>query len=349
MNVLKLLLYPFAVLYDLVTRIRNYLYDKGHKRVVIFKTNVIAVGNLNVGGSGKTPMIEYLITLLKDRYNVVTLSRGFRRETKGFRITNDSDTARSVGDEPYQLYRKFGQEVKVAVGEKRASAIPSILSEFQNTDVILLDDAFQHRSVKPGLNILVTEYSNPFYSDMVIPSGRLRESRHGASRADVIVVTKCRKNLSSEEQKSIESKVKEYAGEDKPVFFSEIEYRSPVSFGSQTSWSDQIVLVSGVAKAKSILEFCSANHNVVRHFDFPDHHHYTVEDLDKVEAFCKSLNGPFSILTTEKDMVKLIHDSFGTYLQRMPWFYIPIRQAFSEGGMKFDKIVLDAVTSASRD
>src|SRR5882757_6102445 len=167
MKVIRLLLYPFAALYNLATRFRNYLYDIGHKPSFQFDTPVIAIGNLNVGGSGKTPMVEYLIALLKKDFKVATLSRGYRRETKGYRIATESDTVRQIGDEPMQLFRKFGKNINVVVGEDRVFAIPNILQEFPETNVILLDDALQHRSVRAGLSILVTEYSHPFYRDFI--------------------------------------------------------------------------------------------------------------------------------------------------------------------------------------
>src|SRR4051812_38727618 len=197
MKIVRLLLYPFAVLYNLVTRLRNHLYDIGHKPAFQFETPVITIGNLNVGGSGKTPMVEYLVELLKKDFKVATLSRGYRRETKGYRTATDSDTVRHIGDEPMQLFRKFGKDINVIVGEDRVFAIPNILHDFPETNVILLDDALQHRSVRARLSILVTEYSHPFYNDFVLPFGRLREARRGASRSDIVVVTKCVEGISA--------------------------------------------------------------------------------------------------------------------------------------------------------
>ncbi len=342
MKILRFLLYPFAALYNLATTIRNYLYDIGHKPSFHFDTPVITIGNLNVGGSGKTPMVEYLISLLKDDFKVATLSRGYKRETRGYRTASESDSVRNIGDEPMQLYRKFGKEINVVVGEDRVFAIPNILHEFPDTNVIILDDALQHRSVQPKLSIMVTEYSRPFYKDFVLPFGRLREARRGARRSDIVVVTKCETRIPDDQRKLVTREIQRYAG-SKPVFFSSIQYGDVRPIGKQTDLSRDIILVSGIAKADSLKQFCHSRYNVVKHFDFGDHHRYTQGDLEAVESFCKSVTGPVSIITTEKDMVKIVEPAFKPYLERRPWFYIPIQQVFVEDGLKFDKLVRAAL------
>ena len=348
MKILKLLLYPFAALYNLVMRFRNYLYDIGHKPSFQFNTAVVAVGNLTVGGSGKTPMIEYLIQLLKAKYGVATLSRGYKRDTKGYRKAQRTDTARSLGDEPFQLFRKFGDEINVFVGEDRAFAIPHILQESPQTDVILLDDALQHRSVKPQVTILVTEYSNPFYRDFVLPFGRLREARVGASRSDLVVVTKCNPATMPAQKDEMTSQINRYAG-PKPIFFSCVEYDSPRSIGAHQTLSKNVILVSGIAKTQPLTEYCFSNYNVLKHFKFPDHHRYSRKDLAMIESFCKSQTFPFSIITTEKDMVKLIAPEFKQFLDQWSWFYMPIRQVFLQDGLKFDALIFAAVTPAVKN
>src|SRR5258706_3745257 len=204
------LLFPFSILYDLVTRIRNRLYDIGHKKSFRFETTVVGVGNLNVGGSGKTPMIEYLVKLLLPQHKVATLSRGYGRKTSGLRFATKSDTADTLGDEPFQFFRKFDHEVLVTVGEDRAYAIPNILLHRPLTDIILMDDAFQHRAVDPQLSILLTDYRQPFYSDWVLPAGNLREARAGAHRSDVVVITKCPGDTPPETCIAIEKSVQRY-------------------------------------------------------------------------------------------------------------------------------------------
>ncbi|CAN5334593.1 tetraacyldisaccharide 4'-kinase [soil metagenome] len=345
-KILKLLLYPFAALYNLGTAIRNYLYDIGHKSSFEFETTVITVGNLNVGGSGKTPMVEYLIQLLKKNFALATLSRGYRRQTKGYRIAESSDTARSIGDEPFQLFRKFGNEIKVVVGEDRVFAIPNILQEFPDTNVILLDDALQHRSVKPQLCVLVTDCAHPFYKDFVMPFGRLRESRRGSRRSDIIVVTKCKESLSLKEQEEMALAIQQYAGE-KPVFFTGIRYHKPQPVGSQELLTQNVILVSGIAKNESLKVFCHSNYTILKHFNYPDHHPYTVNDMIEIEAFCKIQSQPFSIITTEKDMVKLLAPELKPYLTSLPWFYLPIEQFFLQHGLKFDDLIFRAVKNAA--
>jgi len=341
-KIVKLLLYPFAVLYDLVTRIRNHLYDIRQKPSFQFDREIIVVGNLNVGGSGKTPMIEYIVRLLKDQFLIATLSRGYKRQTKGFRIAQSTDSARSIGDEPFQLFRKFGSQVNVTVGEDRVFAIPFILQEFPETDAILLDDAFQHRSVRPHLSILVTDYAHPFYNDFLMPMGYLREARSGAKRADVIVVTKCDESLSNDRKISISNEIKNYA-DSKPVFFSAIRYVEPVQAGNQIIVEKNIVLVSGIANTTQFEEFCKSNYTVIKHFNYSDHHSYSVHDLNEIELFCKSQSQPISIVTTEKDYVKFLLPDLKHFLDRLPWFYLPIEQYFLEDGAKFDALILRSV------
>ncbi len=342
MKIVRLLLYPFAALYNLATTIRNYLYDIGHKSSFQFDTPVITIGNLNVGGSGKTPMVEYLISLLKQEFKVATLSRGYRRETKGYRMASESDTVRQIGDEPMQLFRKFGKDINVVVGEDRVLAIPNILHEFPETNVILLDDALQHRSVRPKLSILVTEFARPFYKDFVLPFGRLRESRRGARRSDIIVVTKCSDDIPAEKKQSMVREIQRYAGA-KPVFFSSIQYGKMQPIGNGAVPGKEIVLVSGIAKADSLMHFCRSHYKIVKHFDFGDHHRYNSNDLKAIEDFCRSHSSTVSIVTTEKDMVKLIEPGLRSHLERLPWFYVPIHHVFVEDGLKFDKLVRAAV------
>jgi tetraacyldisaccharide 4'-kinase len=336
----KILLWPFAVLYDGVTRVRNHLYDIGHKRSFKFETVVISVGNLNVGGSGKTPMIEYLVRLLGDKYSLAILSRGYGRKTKGFRLANDQDDAKTLGDESYQYYRKYGKSVAVCVGEERALAIPTILNERHETQVILLDDAFQHRSVRPQFSILLTEYYNLFSQDYLLPMGRLRESRSGAKRADVVVVTKC--FFPVNEEKEVAS-LKKYAG-DKPVFFSGFEYKSVVPFAVGNAVGKKVILVSGIANTSFLFGYVATYYEVMHHFEFGDHHPYGKDDIEKIESMKKKL-GADSILTTEKDMVKLITPSLKNMMTEKDWFYLPVETKFLKGGSEFDKMVLEMVES----
>lgn len=210
---------PFSILYKLVMQFRNHLYDIEYKAVFHFNTKVISVGNLSMGGTGKTPFVEYILRFLIEKgysNKVATLSRGYGRKTKGFRIANNEDSPKTVGDEPFQIYQKFRNEAVVSVGEDRVLAIPSIIYEHPENEIIVLDDAYQHRSVKPNFSILLTDFSSLFYDDYVLPSGTLRESRKGAKRADVVIVTKCPLDLGKTEQEKIKERIEKYS--DKEVF-----------------------------------------------------------------------------------------------------------------------------------
>jgi tetraacyldisaccharide 4'-kinase len=336
MFILQYLLWPFALLFDVITRIRNYLFDIGYKKSFEFNSIVISVGNLNVGGSGKTPMVEYLIRLLSDRFQLATLSRGYGRKTRGTRVSTATDSAQTIGDEPFQLFRKFSHQVKVVVGEERALAIPSILHEFPDVQVILMDDAFQHRTVKPQFSILVTDYQKPFYNDFLLPFGRLRESKKGAGRADVVVVTKAN-GISEKEMGEMTRKIQQHAG-NRPVFFSGLKYLEPLPIHHQMSIERKVILVSGIAKNSYFEQEVLRLFEVARHFRFEDHHAYAAEDIQRIQQCASHLNIN-SILTTEKDMVKLIAPQLLPLLTKK-WFYLPVQLAFLKDGIHFDKMVI---------
>ncbi|MEJ1240139.1 tetraacyldisaccharide 4'-kinase [Chryseolinea sp. T2] len=341
MSVLRFLLFPFSIIYHVITSIRNRLYDTGSRPSARFDLPVISIGNLAVGGTGKTPLTEYLIRLCTRDHNVATLSRGYGRTTRGFRITNPTDSARTVGDEPFQFFSKYGDRVTVTVGEERAMAIPMILEEHPKTDVILLDDAFQHRQVTPSLSILLTDCYRPFYEDYLLPAGRLRESRSGAARADVVVVTKCPEELSDEAMMNMEHSIRKYV--DKPVFFTHIRYGPPVPYSRQEKvMRDNVIAVSGISNPKPFLGFARNNFSVVRELTFGDHHDYQQADVDKLERLLKQ-HPQASILTTEKDKVKLASPEFAEQVNRLSLFYIPIEVRFNKNGQDFDELVLNSL------
>ena len=343
MMLLRILLFPFTLLYDAITRFRNHLYNIGYKHSFRFDVPLIGVGNLNVGGSGKTPMIEYLIKLLMPGNNISILSRGYGRLTRGLRFANDKETARTIGDEPLQFFRSFKDKVNVVVCEDRAFAIPTILQEFPETSLVLMDDSFQHRAVNPQLNILLTEYALPFYKDYVMPFGKLREARIGSCRADIIVVTKCNSKISDSEMKDITLTINGISG-DKPVFFSAIQYGNPISFGGNfTTATPDIILVSGIANHNSFENYARTKFNVIKHFAYKDHHRYTKDELANIKEFLLALGKPISILTTEKDMVRLVDLEFSEIVSGLPWFYIPIESVLLKDGSEFDNLVRQAI------
>jgi len=318
---------PFSLLYKWVMQFRNYLYDIEHKPAFEFDNLVISVGNLSVGGTGKTPFIEYLIRYFNKRHagiSLSTLSRGYGRKSKGFLLANNQSTASQIGDEPYQIYMKFGEHIKVAVCEDRVLAVPSILLEHPDNQVVLLDDAFQHRSIKPNFSVMLTDYHRPFYNDYVLPAGLLREGRVGAKRADVIIITKCPPELDQKHREVMQAKVNNYAPEAK-VYFSGIKY-GPIAPIEEQKIKNNIILLTGIANTFTLEEHLEKGFTIKDHIKFPDHHQFTVKELEEVAHKAQSYNA--DIITTEKDWVRIIGDPalFQTVEGRL--FYQPMMVQF---------------------
>ncbi|WP_295338271.1 tetraacyldisaccharide 4'-kinase [Flavobacterium sp.] len=338
MTWLRKLLYPIAVLYGFITSIRNYLYDKGILKSHAFDVPIIAVGNLSVGGTGKTPQIESLIRLLSPYYKVATLSRGYKRKSKGFILADVHSNAEQLGDEPYQYFKKFPQ-IQVAVDADRRNGITQLLAQKDKPEVILLDDAFQHRKVKAGFYILLTAYDDLFCDDWMLPTGNLRESRSGAERADMIIVTKCPNTISEIAQEKIRQKI----GLDKPIFFSFVDYDNKIY---NTSGSLEVsvikkqakVLLAGIAKPKPFFDFLKTENDSV--ITYPDHHHFTESDI---EAIKKQANEKI-IITTEKDFVRLEAE-----ILRKQLYYLPIKSQLISNSAAFDEIILDYVGTSTRN
>lgn len=336
----RILLFPFSLLYGLVVITRNYLYDKNILKSVSFNLPIIAVGNLSVGGTGKSPMVEYLLTLLKDKNEVATLSRGYKRKTKGYALADAETTAFEIGDEPMQFHRKF-PDVAVAVGEERIVAIPQLLQDRPETNVIILDDAFQHRIIKPGFNILLTECGNLFTEGFFLPMGDLRDQKSSYKRADVIVVTKCPSNLSQDEKNSIKKEIDPLPNQK--VFFTTIEYGNTyhIITAAQkpvTSY-DQVLLVCGIANPTPLKNYLSRYAQNYKQLSFSDHHIFTIQDLNEIKKKFKGINADEKmIITTEKDAVRLM--KFKEELVSMPVYALPVKHRFLFGeGMQFDGIV----------
>ncbi|MBS1655535.1 MAG: tetraacyldisaccharide 4'-kinase, partial [Bacteroidetes bacterium] len=249
----RILLLPFSLLYWLVIKIRNWMYDKNIFRSASFGLPLICVGNLSVGGTGKSPMVEYLVNVLKDKFNVTTLSRGYKRKTKGYALADENSTALDIGDEPMQFHLKF-PDVPVAVGEERIEAIPQLLHDKPGTEVVILDDAFQHRAVKAGLNILLTDYNNLFTRDFFLPTGDLRDLKSGYKRAEVIVVTKCKPDLSMTEKNKIIKEIDPLP--EQQIFFTAIEYGGLYNMVSQEKRTitskTEVLLITGIANPRPL-------------------------------------------------------------------------------------------------
>lgn len=325
MNSIRYLLFPFSIVYGWITSSRNFLFDKGILKSYSFDIPIIAVGNLSVGGTGKTPQIEYLIRLVSDNYKVATLSRGYKRKSTGFILADETSNAEMLGDEPFQFYKKF-PKIQVAVDADRKNGIDKLLSQTQKPEVILLDDAFQHRRVTAGFYILLTSYDDLYCNDFMLPTGNLRENRNGAKRANLIIVTKCPKDLSSEMQNTIRNQI----GLDKDIFFTYIDYDEKIySINKQLNVSaikgSEKILIAGIAKPESFFNYLKSKNTTT--MAFPDHHNFTETDTKEIQ----NKAGNNLIITTEKDFVRL-----NGKLPQEQLFYLPIKSSFINNASVFD-------------
>ncbi len=324
---------------------RNLLYDLELLKSVKYNLPVISVGNLTVGGAGKTPHVEYLIELLKDYLNVATLSRGYKRKSKGFKFVQIQDSVLASGDEPLQYKKKY-PEMVVAVSESRALGIPEIVKNYPSTNVILLDDAFQHRAIEPGLNILLTDYSNLYVDDLLLPAGRLREWRSAAQRADIIVVTKCPFDSDMIDKNGIIQRLN--ITESQKVFFSYYKYGDPyymynANYRVKLAQVESIVLVSAIAKLDYLMEYLDTHVETVSNFKFEDHHIYTEHEVSLLaQAHQENVSEKKLILSTEKDATRL--DLHRKYLldKKLPVYILPVKVAFHYAeGRTFDDYIKD--------
>jgi tetraacyldisaccharide 4'-kinase len=345
-NVLiKLLLAPVSLLYGLGVSLRDFFYRQGLLKGVEFNLPVISVGNLSLGGAGKTPHIEYLVRLLKDYLNIATLSRGYMRKTKGYLLVHTRANAEQVGDEPLQFKRKF-PDITVAVSESRAFAIPKLLMDRPNTQVILLDDAFQHRSVKPGLNILLTEFRRPFTRDYLLPSGRLREWRGAYERADIIIVSKCPRDIAPEDKDALAEEIRPLAHQR--LYFSYYDYYQPYfilnpGYVTQLQPDWDVLLISAIANTEYLVDYLNEQVNSVTVLEYEDHHYFSKYDVAHLKATFDNLESSKKlILTTEKDAMRLeLHRQYLAE-NRLPVFALPVDVKFHfDEGPKFDQDVKD--------
>lgn len=332
---LIILLFPFALIFWVITTIRNFLYDSNILRSVRFDLPVICVGNLSVGGTGKSPVTEAIIRiLLAQKFKVATLSRGYGRQTSGFLTADKTMTSEDIGDEPLQFSEKF-PEVMVCVCENRVEGVKRLLIKETKPEVIVLDDAFQHRKIHAGLNILLTQYSKLYINDYILPSGSLRECRTGASRAQIIIVTKCPENLSEDERNFIRTKIKPKKNQE--VIFSFIRYKNPVSFFTRSEIltadlaGKKLVVFSGIAGAQPMLQYLAEFDPDLINMSFPDHHSYSGKDFEKIlNKFINIADGNKLIITTEKDYIRLKHKTFIKDHKEIPLYYLPIEMEFFE-------------------
>lgn len=333
------LLIPFSWIYALITTVRNKLFDQGVLPSTPYSTPIISVGNITVGGTGKTPLTEYLIELLQTHYQVALLSRGYGRKTKGVIIANDSATYESIGDEPMQMKQKFA-DLMVTVAEKRTLGVETLLNQTPPPQIIIMDDAYQHRYVQPGLSILVTDYHRPMWKDFCFPAGNLREPMSGSERSQIVVVSKCPKNLTPDEVQLIEKRLK--IKPHQKIFFSYIDYDEPQQLTSSSSVinfedalrnsKSPLTLVAGIGNPKPFFKQAEIYDVPIRTMQFKDHHHFTAFDINKIEKSSLYPNGKRGlILTTEKDAVRLAASKHLTQeLAQLIW-YVPIKPRFLMG------------------
>lgn len=341
MHYLRLLLLPFSFLYGFIIWIRNKLYDTGFFSSHRFNLPVISIGNLAIGGAGKSPMAEYIIRLLKDHYKVAVLSRGYKRETKGFRLVDVADTASSAGDEPLQFKRKF-TNITVAVAEKRVEGIEQLQKEH---DVIILDDAFQHRAVTPGLSILIFDYTRLSDFLFILPAGNLREPFHNRKRADVLVISKCPESLSEIEMQEIRKRVDPF--KHQRLFFSYLKYGDIISVNSGKDEPLSVItaqttvfLVTGIANPIPLLNKLKTFTGHIIHYNYPDHHVFSIKNIIKlVEEFNGCASAAKLILTTEKDAQRLLAPTLLELLRELPVYYLPVETKIYPEEEKFNYLI----------
>lgn len=348
-------LLPLSWLYGLGVKFRNMLFEIGILHSESFDVPVISVGNITVGGTGKTPHVEYLIELLKDKAKVAVLSRGYKRRTRGFVIADDNATAKTIGDEPLQMKRKYGDDITVAVDRKRCHGIRQLTSDEDGIDVILLDDAFQHRYVKPGVNILLVDYHRLIIYDKLLPAGRLREPLSGKNRADIVIVTKCPHDLKPMEFRVITKAMNLYPFQR--LFFTCLEYRNitPV-FGSGELSLDSIgkdchiLLLTGIASPQQMIEDLSPRCPHITPLTFGDHHTFTSSDVARINNEFAALPHPKMIITTEKDATRLIAVEGLSEEVRGAMFALPVKIRFMLGQEEsFNEKIIGYVRKNSRN
>lgn len=347
------LLLPFSPIYGLVVRLRNFLFDRNILKSKSFSVPIISIGNLTTGGTGKTPHTEYLIRLLRKSYKIATVSRGYGRSTTGFILANKSSDANEIGDEPMQYFSKF-DDIIVSVAEKRVDAIENLMNSLHRPQIILLDDAYQHRYVAPRLNILLIEYDQVFKQDFLLPGGNLREPVSSKKRADIIIVTKSPSIIVPIEKKRIRDEIN--PDEHQKLYFSFLKYgefnkvfgvQSQMIMGASYYMEKRftILLVTGIANPSGIIEYLRRHTDKLETLIFPDHHEFSSKDIEKInEKFNNIANQSKIIVTTEKDAMRLRNPNLDPAIQKLPIFYLPIRVYIHHDEEKFNQEILNYVT-----
>ncbi len=330
MKFFQKLLFPFSLVYWLVIFVRNKCFDWGILKQTQFEIPIISVGNITVGGTGKTPHTLYIAQFLASSLQIATLSRGYGRKTKGFLCADEHTTVQEIGDEPFLMHQRLPQ-ITIAVDEKRVHGVEQLLKIKPQLQAIVLDDAFQHRYLKPGLQIVLVDYNRPLWKDCVFPAGFLREGTYALKRADIVIVTKCAPTMPAEEQARFRRKL--HINSKQKLFFTSIQYgavycaQSGETFDNHKFFKNNICMISGVAQPQIIENYLHSQNAVFTHLAFGDHHNYSESDYDTI---VKNLNDNTKILTTEKDVQKLLEITkrFDSTQQPLPIFVLPITPQF---------------------
>jgi tetraacyldisaccharide 4'-kinase len=357
-HIKNIFLYPISLLYGLITGFRNFLYDIGILPSVEFPFPVICVGNITVGGTGKTPHTEYIAGLLKENYKVATLSRGYKRKTRDFRIATSSTFVSDIGDEPMQICRNF-PDVLVTVDRNRVHGVNTILKEYPETEVIILDDGFQHRKITPGFSILLSDFERLIMRDHMLPYGNLRESKGNIRRADMILITKSPEDISPIQRRLIVKEIDKSPYQN--LYFTTFRYKPPVSVFNTSGGRDQsdfsecngcgIVLITGIANPKPLKEYLEKSYKEIIHLSFPDHHSFSEKDLLSISSAYNNLKSSTRYLfTTEKDAVRLREFTNIAEPIRSAFFYIPVGIYFlNDDKDEFDNLIIDYVRKNRRN
>lgn len=338
-------LFPFAFLYRLIVNSRNLLFHIGVLKSKSFNIPIISVGNISVGGTGKTPHIEYLVSWLKKDYKLATLSRGYKRKTKGFLLATNHSDVKSIGDEPLQLKSKF-KDIQVAVDEKRVNGVEQLLKLKESPEVVLLDDAYQHRHIKPGLNILLIDYNRPIHKDYMLPVGRLREPAYNHSRANIIIMTKCPSSLKPIDYRIMQKDLNIYPYQS--LFYTTFKYQKLVSVFNQTPPKElksvkghTALVITGIANPNLLYKELEQNGLKIEKMKFSDHHSFSMADVQKIVGRFMEINTKDKvIICTEKDAIRLKEFSKNSSLVKTPIYYLPIEVDFlNNGETEFQSLV----------
>ncbi len=348
---------PFSFLYGIAITFRNFFYDKKIIKSYRFNTPIISVGNITVGGTGKTPHVEYLINMLKDNYKIVILSRGYKRRTSGFIIAQENSTVFEIGDEPKQIKYKFNDKVIVAVDKNRINAIKTLKQQQIKYDLIILDDAYQYRKIKPDISILLIDFNKPIYNDRLLPAGDLREQQTNKNRADIVIITKCPKDIKPIQKRIITKELQLFTYQK--IFFTSINYGkiTPVfkyPKNIQITNKTTIMLITGIANTKTLIEYLTKKTKNIIHKKYDDHYNFKHKDIvNIIDEFNKIDTNNKLIITTEKDAMRLQEFNYNTEkgnLSDIPIFYIPINVIFADEKEKeFIKIINNHVKLNKRN